>query len=165
MKIIKGFVALLISLNIMFGVIVMAAPAPAVGTTCYVDTKTSCVSSLTGKTYKAGDSIKYMTVRNNGTVCYCVEPGVGFTRTFYRASKPTDNSTWLKMSAAVRESVSLTAMFGFPSCTAAQLGVASNHDAYAATQAIIWEYIIGERTDPSQAMGKRGQGLKGTPPL
>ena len=163
MKIIKGFVALLISLNIMLGASVMAAPAPAVGTTCYVDVKVSCVSSSTGKIYKAGDAIKYMTVRNNGTVCYCIEPGVGFTRTFYRVSKPTDNSTWLKMSATVRESVALTAMFGFPSCTAAQLGVASNHDAYAATQAIIWEYIIGERTDPSQAMGKRGQGLKGTP--
>lgn len=39
MKIIKSFVALLISLNIMLGVIVMAEPAPAVGTTCYVETK------------------------------------------------------------------------------------------------------------------------------
>ena len=163
MKIIKSFVALLISLSILLGASVMAAAAPAVGTTCYVDTNTSCVSSSTGNTYRAVNSIKYMTVRNDGTVCYCIEPGVVFTRTFYKASKPTENSTWLNMSAAVRESVALTAMFGFPSCTAAQLGVSSSHDAYAATQAIIWEYITGERSNPSQSMGSRGQGIKGTP--
>lgn len=163
MKIIKSFVTLLISLNIMLGVIVMAEPAPAVGTTCYVETKVSCVSSSTGNTYKAVDTIKYMTVKNSEAVCYCIEPGIGFTRTFYKVLKPTEDSVWVKMSVAVRESVSLTAMFGFPSCTATQLGVVSNHDAYAATQAIIWEYIIGERTDPSQPMGKRGEGIKGTP--
>ena len=163
MKIIKSFVALLISLSILLGASVMAAAAPAVGTTCYVDTHTSCVSSSTGNTYRAVNSIRYMTIRNDGTVCYCIEPGVVFTRTFYKVSKPTENSTWKNMSANVRESVALAAMFGFPSCTAAQLGVSSNHDAYAATQAILWEYITGERTNPSQSMGSRGQGIKDTP--
>ena len=36
------------------------------------------------------------------------------------------------------------------------MGAPGNHDAYAATQAVIWEYITGERTNPSQPAGSRG---------
>lgn len=82
---------------------------------------------------------------------------------YSKASKPTENATWKALSAAAREGAALTVMFGFPARSAAEMGAPGNHDAYAATQAVIWEYITGERTNPSQPAGNRGKGIMGTP--
>lgn len=163
MKIVKKFMALLLIFTAVFSTNLTFRAAPAIGSTCYVDSRTPCTNSKSGTAYRAVNSIDYLTVRNDGQVCYCIEPGKVFTRTFYRASKPTENATWKALSAAAREGVALTAMFGFPARSAAQMGAPGNHDAYAATQAVIWEYITGERTNPSQPAGSRGKGIMGTP--
>ncbi len=163
MKKIKKLLSLLIAVILVFGTNITIFAAPAVGTTCYVDTHVACKNSATGTTYRAVNSIDYMTVKNDGGVCYCIEPGKTFTRTFYSASKPTENATWLSLSASVRENVALTTMFGFPTRSAAEMGAPTDHDAYAATQAIIWEYITGERTNATQPAGSRGRGVIGTP--
>ena len=163
MKIVKKFMALLLIFTAVFSTNLTLRAAPAIGSTCYVDSRTPCTNSKSGTAYRAVNSIDYLTVRNDGQVCYCIEPGKFFTRTFYRASKPTENATWKALSAAAREGVALTAMFGFPARSAAQMGAPGNHDAYAATQAVIWEYITGERTNPSQPAGSRGKGIMGTP--
>ena len=163
MKIVKKFMALLLIFTAVFSTNLTLRAAPAIGSTCYVDSRTPCTNSKSGTAYRAVNSIDYLTVRNDGQVCYCIEPGKVFTRTFYRASKPTENATWKALSAAAREGVALTAMFGFPARSAAQMGAPGNHDAYAATQAVIWEYITGERTNPSQPAGSRGKGIMGTP--
>ena len=163
MKIVKKFMALLLIFTAVFSTNLTLRAAPPIGSTCYVDSRTPCTNSKSGTAYRAVNSIDYLTVRNDGQVCYCIEPGKFFTRTFYRASKPTENATWKALSAAAREGVALTAMFGFPARSAAQMGAPGNHDAYAATQAVIWEYITGERTNPSQPAGSRGKGIMGTP--
>ena len=163
MKIVKKFMALLLIFTAVFSTNLTLRAAPAIGSTCYVDSRTPCTNSKSGTAYRAVNSIDYLTVRNDGQVCYCIEPGKVFTRTFYKASKPTENATWKALSAAAREGVALTAMFGFPARSAAQMGAPGNHDAYAATQAVIWEYITGERTNPSQPAGSRGKGIMGTP--
>ena len=163
MKIVKKFMAFLLIFTAVFSTNLTLRAAPAIGSTCYVDSRTPCTNSKSGTAYRAVNSIDYLTVRNDGQVCYCIEPGKFFTRTFYKASKPTENATWKALSAAAREGVALTAMFGFPARSAAQMGAPGNHDAYAATQAVIWEYITGERTNPSQPAGSRGKGIMGTP--
>ena len=163
MKIVKKLTALFLVLTAVFSTNLTLRAAPAIGATCYVETNTSCKNSNTGSTYRAVNTIKYLTVRNDGQVCYCIEPGKVFTRTLYKASKPTENATWKALSAAAREGAALTVMFGFPARSAAEMGAPGNHDAYAATQAVIWEYITGERTNPSQPAGSRGKGIMGTP--
>lgn len=39
----------------------------------------------------------------------------------------------------------LISMYGFPARTPQQLGVSTVDDAYAATQALIWEVVTGRR--------------------
>lgn len=163
MKNLKKLVAIFISVILIIGASVTSFAAPSVGTTCYIDVHTKCLNSKTGTQYRLVNTVGYLFVRNDGAVCYCIEPGQVFTRTFYRVYKPTDNSFWKSFSDSVRENVSLAVMFGFPGRTAAQMGASTNHDAYAATQAVIWEYLLGERTSHTDPMGKRGRGLLNTP--
>lgn len=114
------------------------------GEIVYLNAHDSAVNSATGAVYRSGGmTVRYLKTRETNRICYCIQPGVGFTRTRYKVLKAKNDSYYLGFGAA-RENVSLAAMFGFPVRTAKQLGVTSDGDAYAATQAIIWEYITSD---------------------
>ena len=91
MKIVKKLTALFLVLTAVFSTNLTVRAAPAIGATCYVETNTSCKNSNTGSTYRAVNTIKYLTVRNDGQVCYCIEPGKVFTRTLYKAEYSAKN--------------------------------------------------------------------------
>lgn len=53
---------------------------------------------------------------------------------------------WASLSREKRDLLMLASMYGFPARTPQELGVSTVDDAYAATQAIIWEIVTGRRT-------------------
>ena len=63
----------------------------------------------------------------------------------------------MSLSEYAKEYVALATMFGYPAQSAKQLGVLSDDDAYAATQALIWQYITGKTSYK--------EGITGTPAL
>lgn len=73
---------------------------------------------------------------------YCVEFGVDVNSYLERSvTGVSGNSDWEKINATARKGIELATVYGFP---ASNLGV-SPADAYAATQAIIWEFQTGIR--------------------
>lgn len=91
MKIVKKLTALFLVLTAVFSTNLTLRAAPAIGSTCYVDSRTPCTNSKSGTAYRAVNSIDYLTVRNDGQVCYCIEPGKVFTRTLYKAEYSAKN--------------------------------------------------------------------------
>lgn len=88
---------------------------------------------------------------------YCVEYGADIFSYIERTAEATESSTyWNTMSAGQREGIMLATTYGFPN---SNLGM-SAADAYAATQALIWEFQTGIRSsaksDVKQAVTYKG---------
>ncbi len=98
------------------------------------------------------DGSKYTPQYNGKTYMYCVHKWVNYgdsNRKFY--VDPTgqgnlmNSQYWKTLPAYQRKLLQLVSIYGFPARTPQQLGVATVDDAYAATQAIIWEIVTGRR--------------------
>lgn len=120
----------------------------------YVDTHSNAVNSFTGGAYRSGgNTVGFLKTKTNEKICYCIQPGVGFNRTKYKAIQAKNDPFYLNLKADSQENAALAAMFGFPIKTANQLGVPTDSDAYAATQALIWEYITGDSSYKNGIIG------------
>lgn len=120
----------------------------------YVDTHSNAVNSFTGGAYRSGgNTVRFLKTKTNEKICYCIQPGVGFNRTKYKAIQAKNDPFYLNLKADSQENAALAAMFGFPIKTANQLGVPTDLDAYAATQALIWEYITGDSSYKNGIIG------------
>lgn len=120
----------------------------------YVDTHSNAVNSFTGGAYRSGgNTVRFLKTKTNEKICYCIQPGVGFNRTKYKAIQAKNDPFYLNLKADSQENAALAAMFGFPIKTANQLGVPTDSDAYAATQALIWEYITGDSSYKNGIIG------------
>ena len=98
------------------------------------------------------DGTKYTPQYNGKTYMYCVHKWVNYgdnNRKFY--VDPTgqgnlmNSQYWKTLPAYQRKLLQLVSIYGFPARTPQQLGVTTVDDAYAATQAIIWEIVTGRR--------------------
>lgn len=170
MKHIRKLIASLTALALLlsFGMTALAAN-PSAGDIVYVDTKTDAINSATGKAYRTdtGGVYDFLTVKEyNRNPCYCIEKGQVFTRTRYKGVSMLSSAYWKSLTKVAQDGIALTAAFGYPAQSAAALGVPSAHDAYTATQAIIWEYQQGYRTSPQNLTDTRHQRtLSGTPAM
>lgn len=68
-----------------------------------------------------------------------------------------------KLNQTQRDLLKLVSMYGFPARTPQQLGVATVDDAYAATQAIIWEIVTGRRNKSGLVSNYKSAGNEDTP--
>lgn len=109
-----------------------------------------------------GRDISYAIKDNNGNImwCYCIEYGKNVSgSSMGTATTPTDSSYWQNLSTSQKQGMTLAQMYGFP---ANNYGV-SNCDAYAATQIIIWEYLMGYRVgDGPVKDGRLLKSIEGT---
>lgn len=107
------------------------------------------------------DGCKYTPQYNGKTYMYCIHKWVNYgtgNRKFY--VDPTGqgnlmNSPYWKngLNQTQRDLLMLVSMYGFPARTPQQLGVSTVDDAYAATQAIIWEIVTGRRNKSGLVSG------------
>ena len=107
------------------------------------------------------DGSKYTPQYNGKTYFYCIHKWVNYgtgNRKFY--VDPTGqgnlmNSPYWKngLNQTQRDLLMLVSMYGFPARTPQQLGVSTVDDAYAATQAIIWEIVTGRRNKSGLVSG------------
>ncbi len=150
----------------MVGVVASAAEITS-GGNGYINLKNFCVegsqdvsSNKDGAyTYKRlnGDyaelRMMYLSDTNSGTPlktdsgipiwAYCIEFGQDINSANKRMAKtPEASEYWNSLSSESREAINLATVYGFPS---SNLGV-SAADAYAATQAVIWEFQTGIRS-------------------
>lgn len=70
---------------------------------------------------------------------------------------------WQSLSLEKRKLLMLVSIYGFPSRTPQQLGVSTVDDAYAATQAIIWEIVTGRRNATGLVSNYKSAGNEDTP--
>lgn len=161
-----GFSALLLMAVFLSGVPVSAHEITG-GGGAYINIKNFCVEGKSepvgskdgAYTYKRlnGDLVElrmmYLSDTNSGTPiktalgtpiwAYCIEFGQDINSSDKRVAKDlAASSYWNSLNAETREAVNLAAAYGFPS---SDLGV-SAADAYAATQAVIWEFQTGIRS-------------------
>lgn len=124
---------------------VLPASAASVGDYTYINTGTNTDYHYTSSNHS--DYIRFMTIRDDDKhPVYCAEPGAGFTDCYYEVSTTANDAYWKSLSVTKKEGLALAIMFGYPTQTASTLGVTDKMDAYAATQAIVWEYASGLRT-------------------
>ena len=108
------------------------------------------------------DGSQYTPQYNGKTYIYCVHKWIDYgtgNRKFYVDPNGKGNLTqspyWNSLSAEKRKMLMLTTIYGFPARTPQQLGVSTVDDAYAATQAIIWEIVTGRRNSGGWVSGYR----------
>lgn len=107
------------------------------------------------------DGSQYTPQYNGKTYMYCVHKWVNYgtgNRKFYvdptGGGNLVNSPYWKnKLSQTQRDLLKLVSMYGFPARTPQQLGVATVDDAYAATQAIIWEIVTGRRNKSGLVSG------------
>ncbi len=99
------------------------------------------------------DGSRFTPQYNGKTYFYCIHKWTDYgtgNRKFYVDPTGKGNLTeslyWrTKLNQAQRNLLMLISMYGFPARTPQQLGVSTVDDAYAATQALIWEVVTGRR--------------------
>ena len=98
------------------------------------------------------DGSRYTPQYNGKTYFYCIHKWTNYgtdNRKYYvdptGKGDLTNSLYWRNLSQEQRNLLMLVSMYGFPARSPQQLGVASVDDAYAATQAIIWEIVTGRR--------------------
>ena len=117
------------------------------------------------------DGSQYTPQYNGKTYFYCVHKWVNYgtgNRKFY--TDPTGNGNLMnspywknKLNQTQRDLLMLVSMYGFPARTPQQLGVSTVDDAYAATQAIIWEIATGRRNKSGLVSNYKSAGNEDTP--
>lgn len=117
------------------------------------------------------DGSQYTPQYNGKTYFYCVHKWVNYgtgNRKFY--VDPTGQGNLMnspywknKLNQTQRDLLKLVSMYGFPARTPQQLGVATVDDAYAATQAIIWEIVTGRRNKSGLVSNYKSAGNEDTP--
>ena len=136
----------------------LSAFAVSSGETVYISTTPRAQQNSdtgTDNAYAAGVywhngnvSVRFITTRvgssqtRTDTYVYCIEPGATFVNNTYTANPVSGSTFWNNLSPDAQKVISYATMYGFP---VNQFG-ASKCDAYAATQAIIWEACYGYRT-------------------
>ena len=96
---------------------------------------------------------------------YCIHHGVSYGHPFRRTENLTDSAYWNSLGRSAQQGMKLTTIYGFPARTPAELEVRTIDDAVAATQAVLWEYQQGYRTN-AVTLGNDAEYrafIKGTP--
>lgn len=117
------------------------------------------------------DGSRYTPQYQGKIYAYCIHKwqnyGTG-NRKFYVDPSGNDNlinSPYWKngLNQTQRDLLKLVSIYGFPARTPQQLGVSTVDDAYAATQAIIWEIVTGRRNKIGFVNGYKSAENEGTP--
>lgn len=107
-----------------------------------------------------------LTPQYDGKVwAYCIHHGLSYGHPFRRTENLTDSAYWNSLGRGAQQGMKLTTIYGFPARTPAELGVPTIDDAVAATQAVLWEYQQGYRTN-AVTLGNDAEYrafIKGTP--
>ena len=107
-----------------------------------------------------------LTPQYDGKVwAYCIHHGLSYGHPFRKTVNLTDSAYWNSLGRSAQQSMKLTTIYGFPARTPAELGVSTIDDAVAATQAVLWEYQQGYRTN-AVTLGNDAEYkafIKGTP--
>ena len=116
------------------------------------------------------DGSQYTPQYNGKTYFYCIHKWTSYgtgNRKFY--VDPTgqgnlmNSQYWKTLPAYRRKLLQLVSIYGFPARTPQQLGVSTVDDAYAATQAIIWEIVTGRRNQSGLVSNYKSAGNEDTP--
>lgn len=117
------------------------------------------------------DGSQYTPQYNGKTYFYCVHKWANYgtgNRKFY--VDPTGQGNLMnspywknKLNQTQRDLLKLISIYGFPAQTPQQLGVATVDDAYAATQAVIWEIVTGRRNKAGLVSNYKSAGNEDTP--
>ena len=107
------------------------------------------------------DGSQYTPQYNGKTYFYCIHKWISYgtgNRKFYvdpSGNGDLTNSPYWKngLNQTQRDLLMLVSMYGFPARTPQELGVSTVDDAYAATQAIIWEIVTGRRNKSGLVSG------------
>ena len=116
------------------------------------------------------DGSRYTPQYNGKTYFYCIHKWVDYgsaDRQFFLDPSGKGDLTrslyWQSLSLEKRKLLMLVSIYGFPSRTPQQLGVSTVDDAYAATQAIIWEIVTGRRNATGLVSNYKSAGNEDTP--
>lgn len=148
-KVFKSLMCMLLAFLCLCGTI-PSTMAAKVGDYIYIETGPQ---TDTGYTYTYDghtDSFLHMTIRDETQVVYCAEPNASWTNTYYQVMTTASDNYFNSFNKTQKEGIILALVYGFPSNSAKNLGVSNDDDAYAATQAIVWEYAAGVRTSPTK---------------
>ena len=86
-----------------------------------------------------------------GLQLYCIEYGRSLpSNPVYTAVEAENNSFWNRLGYYNKQGILLTLGFGYPASSIEELGVNSEYDAIAATQALVWEFATGARVNFSR---------------
>lgn len=116
------------------------------------------------------DGSKYTPQYGGKTYFYCIHKWVDYgsaDRQFFLDPSGKGDLTrslyWQSLSLEKRKLLMLVSIYGFPSRTPQQIGVSMVDDAYAATQAIIWEIVTGRRNATGLVSNYKSAGNEDTP--
>lgn len=121
------------------------ASALTSGGRCFIDASKKCGDGKYSYTRLNGQSIdlRMMSVVSTGEPAYCIDFGNSLlSQNERQAYSPDGSGYWNALPAEVRKGISLCALYGYPN----NLLGAGADDAYAATQALMWEFQCGIRT-------------------
>lgn len=90
--------------------------------------------------FPAGDDMTRVWFKAIDSPAYCIEPGISISKgSFFNSG---DTSYWNSFGRNKRSAVALALFYGFPNNSSLGVGQESG---YAATQLIVWEYVLGYR--------------------
>jgi len=144
----KIFRAYLSALLVVLFVITACMQVSAVCVNDFVYVNTNDFTDYKYCTSRVDAVLRFLSIREGEhSPVYSLDAESGFTDAYYEINKALEDEGWKQLNSVQKEGVALALMFGYPSQTLNELGASSKDDAYAATQAIIWEYSSGIRTN------------------